>query len=139
MFNHPGTLDLLRFLFCFYGVDRGDQHSADGTAVVLQRFILFVRDISGLMTIFLAKVFALSLITLSAKTITSRVLYSYSSTVSSYISTMSELYFYFVKVILKPLGFSDIIFASKLPKGQYNLQSKYNWHSQYSSPQGEYN
>ena len=49
MFNHPGTLDLLRFLFCFYGVDRGDQHSADGTAVVLQRFILFVRDISGLM------------------------------------------------------------------------------------------
>ena len=38
-----------------------------------------------------------------------------------YSELRSEFYFYFVKVLLKPIGFSYIIFAIKLPEGQYHL------------------
>ena len=42
MFGFVGIL-----LICFGCIDGGNQHPADGTAVVLERFVLLVRDVAG--------------------------------------------------------------------------------------------
>ena len=37
----------ISFLLFFCRIDRCDQHPTNGTAVVLQRFVLFIRDVAG--------------------------------------------------------------------------------------------
>ena len=47
MRNIPALIMIL--LFCFGGVNRGNQHTADGAALVLEGFVWFVRDVAGVL------------------------------------------------------------------------------------------